>query len=68
MQNFASSCHRPVGALGQLPRFEKAVAACPVKDDVVEQINAENHPRSLQLRGDIDVARRWFESAAGMIM
>jgi hypothetical protein len=52
----------------EFTRFQKAEIACPVEDDVVEQIDPNDHPCRLELCRDVHIALRWIETAAGVIV
>ena len=52
----------------QLSPFQKTEVSGPVEDDVVQQLDAEDCPRSLKLGGNGDVVGRWFETSAGVVV
>ena len=63
----------PAGALAgfrplQPSGFQKTEVFVPVEDDVVQQFDADDCARRLELGGDVDVAGRRFDAAAGMIV
>ena len=48
--------------------FQEAEVARPVEDDVVEQTDPDDRAGRLELPGDLDVAGRRFEGAAGVVV
>src|SRR3989304_2034798 len=48
--------------------FKKTVITATIEDDVIQERNTHNRPRSLELTGYFNIGRGRFKAAAGVIM